>query len=1036
MPFPYRYICDLLQQLDDELRKSPERQTSCGAIVREWFRQHRSLLDAPGNDACAIISMLLPERRTDRVYNIQAPKLQSIFGKALMLGASRVLELRRWAEPGSGIDLADCVESALRRTPNSRDDTTDLTVEEIDETLGRIAAACRFSSPTVRSMHQTAGARDPNTLLAGIYIRLGSRDAKWFTRLVLKNYQPVVLSAHTVFHNYHPLLPQIMKIKDDFSSAITCLQQMDAKSDTPSAIAGLLKPSLGTKVGRQPWFKGRSIKNCMDMARGRDMICEQKIDGEYCQIHVDLRKPRDCIQIFSKSGKDSTADRILLHKAIRASLKIGNEACPISKNCILEGELVVYSTKEHKILPFHKIRKHVSRSGSFLGTAHDSQPHDYERIMIMYYDVLFIDDESLLGLKNSERFRRLNEIITCQEGFAQLVPRTTIRTSRPSAALALRELFAQCISSRGEGLVLKPDEPYFDFDPTDLRFSCCNIKVKKEYFQGLGDVGDFAVIGASYDAAKAREYRLPKVKWTHFYIGCLENSHQVRAKTEMPKFRVTNIVELTGPILTAFWAHQRPISVPYEENTSIEISYSGSLLAKKPTVIFPCPLVFDMRCFAFDKEPNTNFWSMRFPQVSKVHHDRSYLDTITFAELQKLAEAATNVPEEEDSQEMRQWVKELEKRDGGKFRIDDPSQATTCSNDVPSSPSSSASHLSPSQSRGNLPTPPRFSASEAITALAGTEPTNPTASASSCHKRSATEQSGPRQSAKRYRRHSGVSSIGSPHESAPKNHSATRTGPREPLSQVNPNGENNRTESQRALPALPMSTSSVKDKTGSPVETAVASSPTAAYYTASEMVSSSPYRGTITQPGSATSGSSKQANTPNASCCTIATHECILASCSILLSPCISSYAWVTDDLLTRHGISDPLLDPRVWNNADVGAVADAQTSTSEGTGGGSELEPTVTSTSPDTDTDTDTGVRKRRQRRLRKICLVESKRKEATRAFLRKIEDARLKTKSGQREWVTVYDWRVLEFITEQEGRTASSRARDPWRQFYLGII
>lgn len=734
MPFPYRYICDLLQQLDDELRKSPEKQTSCDVIVQSWFQQHRSLLDAPGNDACAIISMLLPERRTDRVYNIQAPKLQSIFGKALMLGASRVMELRRWTQPGLGIDLADCVESTLRRTPNSRDDTTHLTVEEIDETLGRVAAACRFSSPTVRSMYQTPSVRDSNTLLARIYTHLGSRDAKWFTRLVLKNYQPVALKAHSVFRNYHPVLPQMMKIKDDLPVAIAYLRQMDAKSGTPNTIAGLLKPSLGTKVGRQPWFFGRSIKNCMDMARGRDIICEQKIDGEYCQIHIDLRKPRDCIQIFSKSGKDSTADRIRLHKAIRESLKIGNEDCPLAKNCILEGELVVYSTKEHKILPFHKIRKHVSRSGSFLGTTNDSQAHEHEHLMIIYYDVLFVDDESLLGAKNSERLRRLNEIVTCREGYAELVPRTTIHTSRPSAALALRELFAQCISSRGEGLVLKPDEPYFDFDSTELRYRCCNIKLKKEYIQGLGDVGDFAVIGASYDAAKAREYRLPNVKWTHFYIGCMENRHQARAKTEIPKFRVTNIVELTGPILPAFWAQQRPISVPYEENTAIQLSYSGSVLAKKPTVVFPCPLVFDMRCFAFDKEPNTNFWSMRFPQVSKVHFDRSYLDTINFTELQELAEAEPHVPEEEDSQEMRQWVKELEKRDRGQFRVDTPSQATTCSDDVPSSPSSSASQITPRQGRRDLPTPPRSSAAATVAASTSNKATNPTASVSGCRK--------------------------------------------------------------------------------------------------------------------------------------------------------------------------------------------------------------------------------------------------------------------------------------------------------------
>ncbi|KAI0443909.1 hypothetical protein F4803DRAFT_513248 [Xylaria telfairii] len=1015
MPFPYRYICDLLQQLDDEVRKSPGKQAPSEAIIQSWFQHHRSLIHEPGNDACAMLSMLLPERRTDRVYNIQAPRLQSIFGKALLLGASRVLELRRWTESGSGVDLGDCVESVLRRTPNSRDDTTHLTVEEIDEALSRIAAACKFSSPAVRALHQTSNVHDPNSLLTDIYTRLGSRDAKWFTRLVLKNYQPVALNAHVVFRNYHPLLPQMMKIRDDLTVAAAYVRHIDEKSDAPSTIANYLKPHLGTKVGRQPWFKARSMRNCIDMAQGRDVICEMKMDGEYCQIHIDLRRPRDCIQIFSKSGKDSTTDRIGLHKSIRDSLKVGSEDCPFTKGCILEGELVVYSTKEHRILPFHKIRKHVSRSGSFLGTANDSQAHDHEHLMIIYYDVLLIDDESLLGVKNSERFRRLSEMVTCREGYAELVTRSTICTSRPSAVLALRELFAQCISLRGEGLVLKPDEPYFDFATTYRRYGCCNIKLKKEYIKGWGDVGDFAVVGASYDAAKAREYRLPNIKWTHFFIGCLENKDQARAKTEIPRFRVTNIVELTGPTLSAFWTQRSPISVPYNENTLIQLDGSGRVLAKKPTVIFPDPLVFDMRCFGFDKEPNTKFWSMRFPQVEKVHHDRSYLDTITFSELQEIAETATNVPDEEDSQEMKEWVKALEKLDRGKFMIDDLSQASSCSDPDPSPSSTASSQPTPRQSRHNLPTPPRSSAVAHPVASVESDSTSSTTPLATYGKRRVTERSGSSHATKRRRTQSGMSSVDSSQQSTPTD-SLFGHRHREPLSQLDPNtSERQRTGHECLAIDTSISTPSGSGDTDLPAEKPPVSSP-AAYYTASEMVSSSPSRATMTRQSSVTARSQSKVNRTYPTCCSIAAHRCALASCSILLSPCISSYAWITEDLLKRHGIVDPLLDPRVWNNKDLfasmcgspGSLEDGSIPTSTPAG----------------------------RRHIRKICLVESKRKEATKAFLQKIKDTDLRKRDGEREWITVYDWRVLEFITEQEEQEKSSKGTDPWRRFYVGIV
>ena len=64
-------------------------------------------------------------------------------------------------------------------------------------------------------------------------------------------------------------------------------------------------------MGRQFWLKARSIKHCFDLGHGR-MSIQDKIDGEYCQIHVDVTKRSRSIQIFSKSGKDSTEDRSAL----------------------------------------------------------------------------------------------------------------------------------------------------------------------------------------------------------------------------------------------------------------------------------------------------------------------------------------------------------------------------------------------------------------------------------------------------------------------------------------------------------------------------------------------------------------------------------------------------------------------------------------------------------------------------------------------------------------------------------------------------
>lgn len=191
-------------------------------------------------------------------------------------------------------------------------------MEEIDEVLHGIASKIKWSSPSIRASQTTLNQRGRGDL-ESIYRRLGPREAKWFTRLILKDYQPLIFDSHLVQRLCDPILPSVLKIKDDFSAAIATAQVVRGRllpnsgRKTPrESIIQSIKPQLGIKVGRQPWLKARSIKHCLDMGHGR-MRVEHKIDGEYCQVHIDLSKGKDCIQIFSKSGKDSTEDREALH---------------------------------------------------------------------------------------------------------------------------------------------------------------------------------------------------------------------------------------------------------------------------------------------------------------------------------------------------------------------------------------------------------------------------------------------------------------------------------------------------------------------------------------------------------------------------------------------------------------------------------------------------------------------------------------------------------------------------------------------------
>ena len=75
---------------------------------------------------------------------------------------------------------------------------------------------------------------------------------------------------------------------------------------------------------------------------------------------------------------------------LRDCLELNKGRSKIKKQCILEGELLVWNGDEERIEPFYKIRRYVKRSGHFLGTALDSPVGPGEHLMIMLDDILLM----------------------------------------------------------------------------------------------------------------------------------------------------------------------------------------------------------------------------------------------------------------------------------------------------------------------------------------------------------------------------------------------------------------------------------------------------------------------------------------------------------------------------------------------------------------------------------------------------------------------------------------------------------------------
>ncbi|KAM0412604.1 hypothetical protein ACHAPD_009267 [Fusarium lateritium] len=607
-----------------------------------------------------------------------------------------------------------------------------------------------------------------------MYRRLSAVEAKWFTRLILKSYQPLVLDPHLIYRLCDPLLPCVLKVQDDFATAITTAQTLrrgllpNSGQQTPrEQIMSTVKPQLGIKIGRQPWIKGRSIKHCLDMGHGR-MSVEEKIDGEYCQIHIDPSKGDRCIQIFSKSGKDSTEDRVALH-----------------------GEVVTYSNPE-------------------------------------------------------------------------------------------------------------------------------------------------------------------------------------------------------------------PVA-PADNKATVLKQAPGVEQGSPPTAIFTRPLVFDLKCFSFDRVCNTGFWSLRFPSVTKVHFDRDFTDTISFEQLQKLAKDATTAAELEDNQENLQWIAKLEAADPRGVAVDAASQLTVTTMPTPSprkstqnttstwSPASSLAKRSPV---GNIISPcrdrlerlrPLFLSTAAATLPTTAAPlASPTEHRAQKHDPLIVQQASPH---KRPRLDS---------ESPPKHkhipESTNNYQPRGPLTGID---DNPRSQPVMTTCASP-STSFASDDPNSDENDA---SIFVADFDCEDDIRSGNDLETETE--LCRDIPAKKIFVTNPHICAYAGENCVFAKAEMLISPGLLSNSKART-LLELHGIGNPVEKIDAWLKREQ------------------------------------SGKLKKTKNSAKIFLLCQSDDKEATKFLFDKIQKVRETIPHERQNWINVYDWRVLHHVTIQEDDAVQPKYYDgfhtPWERWRIG--
>lgn len=302
--------------------------------------------------------------------------------------------------------------------------------------------------------------------------------------------------------------------------------------------------------------------------------------------------------------------------------------------------------------------------------------------MIVFYDVMLVDDDPVLHRTHRERRRLLEKLIKPIKGRVGLLWQKHVSFATPDGARRLKQALAQAFVMRWEGLVLKPsDEPYFNLERSSKgKYPSRWIKLKKDCIKGLGDSADFAVLGAGYDVREAGKYPDLNLSWTHFYIGCLRNKDAVLHSAAKPHILVFDKISecIKREDLLYLNQHgQYPLRAMKPGSKDLTDTYDLELASGLPVpkVIFRKPFVFDVAGSGFDKAPNRDIFTLRFPRVLRLHRDRDWKQAVGLDELQAMAVGlnelqamaveARTAPTGDLSKEIAEWTEKLDQLDRG-----------------------------------------------------------------------------------------------------------------------------------------------------------------------------------------------------------------------------------------------------------------------------------------------------------------------------------------------------------------------------------
>jgi DNA ligase-4 len=130
----------------------------------------------------------------------------------------------------------------------------------------------------------------------------------------------------------------------------------------------------------------------------------------------------------------------------------------------------------------------------------DSLANEGLSLGLVFFDILFLDFESLLSRSYADRRELLESLLKPSPGKAILAQRYLI-DMRTNPGNKLYRIFSEHIAACQEGLVLKAEDSRYN----DYRKPW--VKIKRDYLPGAGDKLDLVIVGAAWEKVRGRSLR-------------------------------------------------------------------------------------------------------------------------------------------------------------------------------------------------------------------------------------------------------------------------------------------------------------------------------------------------------------------------------------------------------------------------------------------------------------------------------------------------------------------------------------------------